>query len=170
VGFRGVTSTVLEQNLLNPKKPHLKALVKTWSYIHCKSPKQQIHGFFIKYAVKFKGNYKFSFDFSTWQTQFRTFDQAPNHAAKCHFVTQMWRNKVVVVPTSKRSLYHKGIMDAMQAWDVHVQSTAIEQACEAVTDLYMHVQANMSLVDGINTFKDFDCSPCVLVESASVEL
>jgi hypothetical protein len=28
----------LEQNVRDPLKPHLQALGKTWSYIHCKEP------------------------------------------------------------------------------------------------------------------------------------
>ena len=63
-----------------------------------------------------------------------------------------WGNKVVVVPTSKRSLGDKGHMDAMQGWDVHVKATTSEQACEAVADLYMHVQAKTPLVGHIKYF------------------
>ena len=52
-------------------KPHMKALVNTWMYIHCMSPNQVVHGLFFctHETVKFEGNYEFSFDFNIWDKE-----------------------------------------------------------------------------------------------------
>ena len=46
-------------------------------------------------------------------------DQELKDAAKKAYLTKKWRNKVVVVPTFRRSLGYKGKMGAMQALDVY---------------------------------------------------
>ena len=67
-------------------------------------------------------------------------------------MTKKWGNKVVIVQTSRRSLWYRGNMDAMQAWDVYVEATTIEQACEVVPYLYIHVEARTPLVGYIKTY------------------
>jgi hypothetical protein len=89
--------------------------------------------------------YKFLFEFSMWQTHILTLYQELNNVVKCHFMSQKWGNSVVVVPTSKRSLGHKGKLDSMQYWDVHVQAYTIEQAYEVVADLCVRKPGHLLL-------------------------
>ena len=73
-GVRGVTSTTLENNM--HENGHMQTMVKTWNYIACKSPKEQVQGVCIQDLVKFKGNHKFSFDFSLWDSEKDNINQA----------------------------------------------------------------------------------------------
>jgi hypothetical protein len=146
------------------EKPHMRAIIKTWKFIHCHGPKQHVQGKGDDEGVKMQGNYKFSFDFSFWETDIPTLDHELKQAAQSHHMTNKWGNKVMVVPASRRSLGHKGKLDQLQAWDVHVQAQSMDEARQALTDLYMQVQARAPLVGYHKTFMDFDLDRHVVVE------
>ena len=59
----------MEKNIGN--KCHVQAMVKAYAYMHCKSTNQQWQIVCIQDLVKFKGNYKFSFDFAAGTLTFQ---------------------------------------------------------------------------------------------------
>ncbi len=116
----------------------------------------------MNHTVKFEGHYKFSFDVNVGNKgkDIRQIDKELKDVAKSQYRTKMWGNKVVVVPTSRRSLGYKGKMDAMQAWDVYVSLNRHVRLSQ--TSTCMSKPGHLVLATS-RLFVEFDCTPRVVL-------